>query len=221
MLETPDPTAEGVDAPGASLRLVADPNAKAEELLSVSDRRRQELRATFGFVFQQGYLLENLTCGDNIRIPFQVRKLESGGSRVLDMMRTVGLEEAMSERQPSDLSGGERQRVSVLRALGHGPSVVFADEPTSNLDEANAVVVLTGLRSWCKARPNRTVVLVSHNIGHAVEYADSVILMASGRVCGPIPIAGATGAPMTVAELGGKLAQFADSHGRASSARDG
>jgi putative ABC transport system ATP-binding protein len=206
MLETPDPAAQ-------SIQFAADPGAAPEELLTVPDHRRQELRATFGFIFQQGYLLENLTCGDNIRVPFYVRRLDPGDLAIPEMMRAVLLDEAISERQPSDLSGGERQRVSVLRALGHSPSIVFADEPTSNLDKDNARLVLSGLRSWCEASPNRTVLLVTHNIEHAATYADSAILMAAGKVRGPIPLARQAGGPRKepaelVAELTDRLARF-------------
>jgi putative ABC transport system ATP-binding protein len=208
MLESPDILSPHNPKVESSLRLVSFPGADQEELLRISAERRQKLRSTFGFVFQQGYLLENLTCGDNIQVPFHINKLNSSSAMVSEMLLTVDLEEAIIGRQPSDLSGGERQRISVLRALGHGPSIVFADEPTSSLDEKNAVVVMAGLSTWCKAQPNRTVLLVTHDTRYVSAYADSVILMAAGRVRGPIPIICKNGERMSATELSAKLAHF-------------
>src|ERR1017187_1581967 len=176
LLDQPDSSWEGRSIRFASTEGIV-------ELTALEEEDSREARARFGFVFQQGYLLENLPCRENIRIPPLLRKLRLAKDDIDEMIKGVGVETEYAERQPSNVSAGQRQRIAVLRALSHGPRVVFADEPTSNLDKDSATRILRMLKGWVRnGSPARTVLLVTHNTVNAAEFADSAILMAGGQV---------------------------------------
>lgn len=153
-----------------------------QNLLALQPEEALERRATFGFVFQLGYLIHNLTSTDNVKVPVSLAGFELPEGTVESMASSVGLDGNKASRHPAELSAGECQRFSVLRALSHGPKVIFADEPTSSLDEENARTVLIILRDWCHAQAGRTVLLVTHNLLQAAEFADSVLVMAGGHI---------------------------------------
>jgi putative ABC transport system ATP-binding protein len=140
-------------------------------------RRRQ-----VGFVFQSFNLLPMLTAEQNILLP-----LELGGVRVDDATRerartlaeTLGVVDRLGHR-PAELSGGQQQRVAIARALITGPDLLFADEPTGNLDSATSVGVLEQLRRSVREL-GQTVVMVTHD-RDAAGYADDVVTMADGRI---------------------------------------
>ncbi|MBI5487239.1 MAG: ABC transporter ATP-binding protein [Deltaproteobacteria bacterium] len=112
----------------------------------------------FGFVFQRHYLLEYLTARENARLCASLAR-SGAADRTDELLRRLGLGDKAG-RRPSKLSGGERQRVAVARALAHGPSVVFADEPTASLDAENRAIVMGILSEEAERGP---VVVATHD----------------------------------------------------------
>jgi len=140
---------------------------------------------TFGFVFQQGYLLENLPGKWNIQVPLDVAGLEVEGVTLDEFSRSVMLDEDQQERLPSGVSGGEGQRIAVARSIVHGPKVVIADEPSSSLDPIIGAEILKLLTDWCRSDSSRSLIWVTHNVGQAAELADNIIIMSNGK---PSPV---------------------------------
>ena len=140
-------------------------------------------REQVGFVFQSFNLLPTLTAEQNIRLP-----LELAGKRVdrawFDhLVDVLGLRDRLRHR-PSELSGGQQQRVAVARSLVTRPVVIFADEPTGNLDSRSGAEVLAFLRQSVREL-GQTVVMVTHD-PLAASYAERVVLLADGRLSGEI-----------------------------------
>ena len=155
------------------------------DISDMSDRDRTEYRLrSMGFVFQAFNLLPVLTAVENAEIPLLLQGLRprEARRRALDMLETLGLAHRAKHR-PDQLSGGEQQRVAVARALVHAPAVVWADEPTGNLDtEVTAVIVELLIRT---NRQGQTIVLVTHN-PQVAEQAGRVVRMRDGRIEGPV-----------------------------------
>ena len=149
-------------------------------LTGMSDRQLTSLRRTaVGFIFQQFNLLPTLTAEENITLPLAIagRKPDRAWyDRVID---TVGLRDRLRHR-PSQLSGGQQQRVACARALVARPEVIFADEPTGNLDSRSGAEVLGFLRNSVREF-GQTIVMVTHD-PNAASYADRVIFLADGEV---------------------------------------
>ena len=154
------------------------------ELGTLSDKELTRLRRTnVGFVFQAFNLIPTLTALENITLPASLggRAVDSAWlDRVID---TVGLRDRLHHK-PSELSGGQNQRVAVARALAARPAIVFADEPTGNLDTRSGAEVLGFLR-WAVDELDQTVVMVTHDPA-AAAYADRVIFLTDGRVVGSL-----------------------------------
>jgi len=136
-------------------------------------------RGRVSLVFQSFHLLATMTAFDNVRAP-----LEIAGIRDVDALAKAGLEAvglgARMDHYPGQLSGGERQRVAVARALASGPKIVFADEPTGNLDRASGVMVADMLFAIAKDR-GATLVVVTHDMDLACR-ADRIVEMSDGRI---------------------------------------
>ena len=151
-----------------------------QDLAKLSDRARTAYRRkNMGFVFQAFNLLPVLSAVENVEIPLLLQGLGSGAARrrALDMLETLGLSHRAGHR-PDQLSGGEQQRVAVARALVHQPAVVWADEPTGNLDtEVTQVIVELLLRM---NQQGQTIVLVTHN-PQVAERAARIVRMRDGR----------------------------------------
>ncbi len=132
-------------------------------------------REKVGFIFQQYYLLSNLTVEKNVRMGADL----AGNTDYPDIIKAVGLEEKR-KKYPGELSGGEQQRVAVARALAKKPEVLFLDEPTGALDEQTGRQVLDYI---CRLQKEYrfTIVMVTHNLNIA-EMANTVIRMNSGRI---------------------------------------
>ena len=146
----------------------------------------------FGFVFQKANLLDHLSVQDNVSLVLMLLGVPASerSDKAKDILDGLGLSE-LAKRHPSQLSGGERQRVAVARALAHNPEVVFADEPTGNLDPENSEKVFSMLSAWQKSagrsgQGERTLILVTHNIHAAVNHCDLIVVMKGGKVvpCG-------------------------------------
>lgn len=134
-----------------------------------------------GFIFQSFHLIPTLTALENVQVPM----LECGGTRqsrrrrAQELLASVGLESRMNHR-PSHLSGGERQRVAVARSLANGPRLLLADEPTGNLDSANAARIIDVLLEAHRCH-GAAMVLVTHDAAVASR-AGRVVRMLDGRV---------------------------------------
>ncbi|MEU7059092.1 ABC transporter ATP-binding protein [Streptomyces sp. NPDC046197] len=150
------------------------------ELSALDDRRSTLLRRDrVGFVFQAFNLVPTLTVAENITLPLDLAG-RSGDREWIDaLVDIVGLRDRLHHR-PAELSGGQQQRVAVARAFAGRPDVVFADEPTGNLDSRSGEEVL-GLLGRAVRRMDRTVVMVTHD-PVAAAHADEVLFLADGRL---------------------------------------
>ena len=154
------------------------------DLTRLSDRVLTRVRRErIGFVFQSFNLLPQLTARENIVLPLSLSGRVPERHLFDHLVDALGLGDRLGHR-PSELSGGEQQRVAVARALVSRPEVVFADEPTGNLDSRNGAQVLDFLRGSAR-QLGQTIVMVTHDPG-AAAYADRVVLLADGRVAGEI-----------------------------------
>ena len=154
------------------------------ELTSLSDTALTRLRRDrVGFVFQSFNLLPMFTAEQNIVLPLQIAGTATDRDWFDTLTTTLALTDRLDHR-PSELSGGQQQRVAIARALITRPDVVFADEPTGNLDSRAGAQVLSFLRTSVREL-GRTVVMVTHDPS-AAAYADRVLLLADGRVAGDI-----------------------------------
>ncbi|MCZ2526733.1 ABC transporter ATP-binding protein [Streptomyces sp. HB2AG] len=150
------------------------------ELASLKDKQLTRLRRDrIGFVFQAFNLLPTLTAAENITLPMDIAGRKPDAAWLERVIATVGLSGRLSHR-PSQLSGGQQQRVAVARALASRPDIVFADEPTGNLDSRSGAEVLGFLRGSVREL-GQTVVMVTHD-PVAASYADRVIFLADGRI---------------------------------------
>jgi putative ABC transport system ATP-binding protein len=146
----------------------------------LSDRELTLMRRDqVGFVFQSYNLLPVLTAEENITLPVSIGGGEPDRKRLEMLIETMGLADRRDHR-PTELSGGEQQRVAVARALVTAPAVVFADEPTGNLDSAASGNILELLRRAVDEL-GQTIVMVTHDAG-AAAIADRVVFLGDGRV---------------------------------------
>ena len=151
------------------------------EITTLDDKRLTDLRREkIGFIFQAFNLLPVLTAEENITLPLTIAGRDIDRAWVAQLIETVGLTDRRAHR-PSELSGGQQQRVAVARALVTRPAVVFADEPTGNLDSKASAEVLRLLRDAVD-RFQQTVVMVSHD-ADAAATGDRLIVLRDGRIC--------------------------------------
>ena len=147
---------------------------------SMSEKELTSLRRDrIGFVFQAFNLIPTLTAIENITLPMDLAGRTADKAWLHRVIDTVGLGDRLSHR-PSELSGGQQQRVAVARALAARPDVVFADEPTGNLDSRAGTEILSFLR-WAVREHGQTVIMVTHD-PVAASYADRVVFLADGRL---------------------------------------
>ena len=147
---------------------------------SLSEKALTALRRDrIGFVFQAFNLIPTLSAIENITLPLDLAGRTADKAWLQRVIATVGLEDRLTHR-PSELSGGQQQRVAVARALAARPDVVFADEPTGNLDSRAGSEVLSFLR-WAVREHGQTVIMVTHD-PVAASYADRVVFLADGRL---------------------------------------
>ncbi|WP_370666234.1 ABC transporter ATP-binding protein [Streptomyces sp. IBSBF 2507] len=150
------------------------------DLSTLDDRRLTLLRRDrVGFVFQTFNLVPTLTVAENITLPLDLAGRRGDTEWVDALIDVVGLRDRLHHR-PAELSGGQQQRVAVARAFAGQPDVVFADEPTGNLDSRSGGEVL-GLLGRTVRQTGRTVVMVTHD-PVAAAHADGVVFLADGRL---------------------------------------
>jgi putative ABC transport system ATP-binding protein len=150
------------------------------QLTGLDDRRLTDLRRDrIGFIFQTFNLLPVLNAEENILLPLSIAGRKPDREWFDTLVRTVGIADRLSHR-PAELSGGQQQRVAVARALISRPSVVFADEPSGNLDSKATDDVL-GLLRQAVDEFEQTVVMVTHD-AHAASFADRLLALADGRI---------------------------------------
>jgi putative ABC transport system ATP-binding protein len=165
----------GLDTPDAGSVHIA-----GEDITRMSDRELTRLRRRhIGFVFQSFNLLPTLTAQENVVLPLSIAGEKVHAAELDALLERMGLAERR-DHKPSQLSGGQQQRVAVARALLSRPTVLFADEPTGNLDSAAGAQVLALLRDAVDA-DGQTTVMVTHD-ARAAATADRVLFLADGRV---------------------------------------
>ncbi|MFC4058742.1 ABC transporter ATP-binding protein [Planomonospora corallina] len=155
------------------------------DLGRLSERQRTLLRRErVGFVFQGFNLVPTLTAEENIALPAALAGRRADRAWIGELVAMLGLADRLRHR-PGELSGGQQQRVAVARALATRPQIVFADEPTGNLDSRAGEALLGFLRHAAHGL-GQTIVMVTHDAG-AAAYADRVVFLADGRVAGELP----------------------------------
>ncbi len=155
---------------------------RGDNLRDLSDNERTAYRARhMGFIFQDFNLLPVLTAVENVELPMLVSKVPSrkARKRALEVLDLVGLSDRAKHR-PAELSGGQRQRVTIARALTNEPAIVWADEPTGNLDSDTALEIVDLLIKLNKEN-GQTFVVVTHAI-EVGNMADRIITMRNGRI---------------------------------------
>jgi putative ABC transport system ATP-binding protein len=168
----------GLDVPTSGRISVAGKALEELDDTALTVFRREHV----GFVFQSFNLLPMLTAGQNILLPLELagRRLDAESRDRYDLVvEVLGLADRLGHR-PSELSGGQQQRVAIARALVTQPDIVFADEPTGNLDSTASAEVLGFLRRSVREL-GQTVVMVTHELS-AAAYADDVVVIADGRI---------------------------------------
>ncbi|MEV6852008.1 ABC transporter ATP-binding protein [Actinoplanes sp. NPDC051411] len=154
------------------------------EVSGLGDRALTRLRRDrVGFVFQQFNLLPTLSAAENIRLPLDIAGRKPDPAWWDTVIDTVGLRDRLGHR-PAQLSGGQQQRVACARALMGRPDVIFADEPTGNLDSHAGAGVLSFLRQSVREQ-GQTIVMVTHD-PVAASYTDRVVFLADGEVSGEL-----------------------------------
>ncbi|MDQ3177185.1 MAG: ABC transporter ATP-binding protein [Actinomycetota bacterium] len=149
-------------------------------LAKLNDKQLTELRRTkVGFVFQSYNLIPTLTAAENISLPMMLGGTDGDKAWVDEVIDTVGLRDRLKHR-PSELSGGQQQRVAVARALASQPTIIFADEPTGNLDSRSGAEILQFMQDAVRQH-GQTIVMVTHD-PVAAAYADRVLFLNDGRI---------------------------------------
>jgi putative ABC transport system ATP-binding protein len=149
-------------------------------LASLSDKQLTGLRrSNVGLIFQAYNLIPTLTAYENITLPLLLGGSKGDSEWIERVITTVGLHDRLKHR-PSELSGGQQQRVAVARALATKPTIIFADEPTGNLDSRAGAEILEFMRRAVREF-GQTIVMVTHD-PVAASYADRVIFLADGRI---------------------------------------
>jgi putative ABC transport system ATP-binding protein len=165
----------GLDAPTSGQVMIGD-----VDLTTLSEKALTQLRRDrVGFVFQAFNLVPTLTAKENITLPLDIAGREIDRAWFDVVVDTIGLRDRLGHR-PAELSGGQQQRVAGARALASRPQIVFADEPTGNLDSKSGAELLGFLRSAVDDH-GQTIVMVTHD-AHAASFSDRVIFLADGRV---------------------------------------
>ena len=152
-----------------------------KSVVKLSERERMNLRLSqIGYIFQEYALIGELTALQNVMLPHMMRASRKDSASVArDLLRRVGLD-GKFERLPSELSGGEQQRVAIARALVNSPKIIFADEPTANLDSIASNMIMELFKSL-NDNENITILMVTHE-PEELRYASRNVIFADGRI---------------------------------------
>jgi putative ABC transport system ATP-binding protein len=150
------------------------------DLSTLNEKKLTKLRRDrIGFIFQAFNLIPTLTAAENITLPMKLAGRKPDREWFDNVVDTVGLGNRLTHR-PSELSGGQQQRVAVARALASRPQIIFADEPTGNLDSRTGAEILSFMRQAVREF-GQTIVMVTHD-PVAASYADRAVFLADGRI---------------------------------------
>ena len=153
---------------------------EGDDITDTSEDDLAQLRKNMiGFVFQSFHLVPSLTALENVMFPAELKRDSAAREKAQSLLRRVGLQQR-GDNFPHQLSGGEMQRVAMCRALINNPKIIFADEPTGNLDSENGSAILELLLEFRKER-RTTLVLVTHSLDIA-KMADRIIVLQDGRI---------------------------------------
>lgn len=155
---------------------------KNRDMATLPDAYRTRLRRSdFGFVFQSGQLIEELSAAENVALPLMLSGADykKAVAAASDWLERLGLQQLASHR-PGEMSGGQRQRIAIARALTISPSVIFADEPTGALDQATGEQIIELLTGWC-ARTGASLIMVTHD-PNVARSCQMTIHMQDGRI---------------------------------------
>jgi ABC-type lipoprotein export system ATPase subunit len=146
----------------------------------LSERKLTEIRReTFGYIFQNFYLIPTLTVRENVMLPLTFHRKQGVGHDVMELLRLLGIDQR-KDHLPGMLSGGEMQRVAIARALVNAPEILLADEPTGNLDSKRSAEIIRILKDLSR-EAGVTVIMVSHNLELAAQ-ADRQFEMRDGGI---------------------------------------
>jgi len=186
----------GLDKPTSGSVVVAD-----QEITTLGDTELTKLRRQhIGFVFQFFNLLPMLTAEENVTLPLAIAGEKPDRAWLDELVAKVGLADRLGHR-PSELSGGQQQRVAIARSLVSRPDVVFADEPTGNLDSHTSGEILELLRESVRDL-GQTVVMVTHD-ARAAAIADQILFLADGNIVRELPGGSAQDIAGAMEEIGG------------------
>ena len=169
----------GLDTPTAGRAFVGDQEIERLDDAGLTELRRDRI----GFVFQSFNLVPTLTAGENITLPLDLAGAEIDQAWFDYLVGALGIADRLSHR-PSEMSGGQQQRVACARALIRRPELIFADEPTGNLDSNSSAELLAFLRD-AVTEHGQSIVMVTHD-PRGAAYADRVVFLADGKVVGDL-----------------------------------
>ena len=184
----------GLDRPTSGTVTIAGTEITALDDTELTKLRRERI----GFIFQFFNLLPMLTAEENVLVPLRIAGREPDADWFADLVRRLGLEDRLTHR-PSELSGGQQQRVAIARALVSRPTIVFADEPTGNLDSRTSGEILEMLRLMVEGF-GQTTLMVTHD-PQAAAIADRVLFIADGKLVHDVPRSSADQIVRTMEEL--------------------
>jgi len=175
----------GLDRPTSGSIIVGAKNLAELSAENLARYRRE----TVGMVFQSFNLLPRMTLEENVELPLRLSEVDrrDRAARVAQALERVRLG-ARSKHRPSELSGGEQQRGALARALVNRPSILFADEPTGNLDSVNGEQILLLLREF-QTTLGMTIVMVTHERPLAERFADRIVTLSDGKIISDAPTA--------------------------------
>ena len=153
---------------------------KGQDLSTLNDKQLTKIRRdSFGFIFQAFNLIPTLTAEENITLPASIAGRKPDMEWVENVVKTVGIDDRLTHR-PNELSGGQQQRVAAARAMATKPEVIFADEPSGNLDSKSSRELLTFMKSVVDEL-DQTIIMVTHD-PFAASFAGRVIMLKDGRI---------------------------------------